>query len=275
MKFGLDVPTTGEYADARILAQLAVDAEAAGWDGFFVWDVLPQTTAIIDPWISLTAIALQTSRIRIGVLATPLARHRPYLVAQRLANLDQLSQGRVICAVGLGHSEETFAAFSEETSLVARAEQLDEGLEILAGLWTENDFSYKGRYNTLNSITLLPKPVQTPPIPLRGAGGWPHRSPFRRAAQWDGVCLKSINVEKHKWLTVEDFRDCLAYINEHRTSNAPFDVIMSGETPTDTHQGAAIVRPFAEAGATWWVEEGLGWSLEEFRERVRSGPPRE
>lgn len=221
MKFGLDVPTTGEYADARILAQLAMDAEAARWDGFFIWDVLPQTTAVLDPWIALTAIALQTSRIKIGVLATPLARHRPYLVAQRLANLDQLSQGRVVCAVGLGHSEETFAAFSEQTNVGVRAKQLDEGLEILAGLWTENDFSYKGLYNTLNAVTLLPRPVQTPRIPLWVAGGWPHHAPFRRAAQWDGVCLKSINVEKHKWLTVEDFRDCLAYIHEHRIRMLP------------------------------------------------------
>ncbi len=85
MKFGLDVPTTGDYADARVLAQLAVEAEAAGWDGFYIWDVLPGSSAVIDPWIALTAVALQTSRIKIGLLATPLARHRPYLVAQRLS----------------------------------------------------------------------------------------------------------------------------------------------------------------------------------------------
>lgn len=274
MKFGLDVPTTGDYANARVLAQLAREAEAAGWDGFFIWDVLPGGSAVIDPWIALTAIALQTSRIKIGLLATPLARHRPYLVAQRLANLDHLSQGRVVCTVGLGHSEETFAAFHEETNKVVRAKQLDEGLEILAGLWTENEFSYKGQYNTLNAVTILPKPLQSPRIPLWVAGGWPLRAPFRRAAQWDGVCLKSVNVEKRKWLTVDDFRACLAYVQEHRTSNAPFEVIMSGETPADTQQGADIVRPFAEAGATWWVEEGLGWSLEEFQTRVRSEPPR-
>ena len=166
MKFGLDVPTTGEYADARILAQLATEAEAAGWDGFFLWEVLAHASAVIGPRVAISVIALQTSRIRIGVLATPLARHRPYLVAQRLTNLDKLSQGRVVCTVGLGHSEETFAAFHEETDQKVRAKQLDEGLEILAGLWTQNDFSYKGQYNTLNSVTVLPKPVQTPRIPL-------------------------------------------------------------------------------------------------------------
>src|SRR3712207_2370095 len=103
MRFGLDVPTTGEYADARVLAGLAADAEASGWDGFFVWDVMgvgEAPTPVVDPWIALTAIALQTSRIRLGLMVIPLARHRPWLVARRLANLDQLSGGRMICTVG-------------------------------------------------------------------------------------------------------------------------------------------------------------------------------
>ncbi len=274
MKFGLDVPTTGDYGNARILAQLAVDAEIAGWDGFFIWDVLPNNNNAVDPWVALTAIALQTARIKIGVLAMPLARHRPYLIAQRLANLDQLSQGRVICAVGLGYSEETFAAFHEERNTAIRAKQLDEGLAILDGLWTNDTFSFKGEYYTLNDISLLSKPVQLPRIPLWVAGGWPKYAPFRRAAKWDGVALKSINVEKGKWLMLDDFRACLAYIQEQRTQDTPFDVVMSGETPLDIQQGIDIVRPFQEAGATWWVEEGLGWELAEFRERIRSGPPR-
>jgi len=91
MKFGLDVPTTGAYADARVQAQLALEAEAAGWDGFFIWDTLLGAEAIIDPWIALTAIALHTSHIKIGLLALPLPRHEPRAVAGQLANLDQLS----------------------------------------------------------------------------------------------------------------------------------------------------------------------------------------
>src|SRR5690349_14349952 len=131
MKFGLDVPTTGQYADARILAQLAAEAEAAGWDGFFLWDVLLGDQPIIDPWIALTAIALQTSRIKIGLIVLPLPRHRPWLIARQLANLDQLSQGRVICIVGTGHSERDFSSFGEEADPVIRAQQLDEGLQVL------------------------------------------------------------------------------------------------------------------------------------------------
>ncbi len=273
MKFGLDVPTTGDYGNALVLAQLAVDAENAGWDGFFIWDVLPDNNSAVDPWIALTAIALQTSHIKIGLLATPLARHRPYLIAQRLANLDQLSQGRVICTVGLGDSEETFAAFNEERNSVIRAKRLDEGLAILDGLWKQDTSSYTGEYYTLNNVSLLSKPVQVPRIPLWVAGGWPKHAPLRRAAKWDGLALKSINVEKQKWLTLDDFRASVAYIQEQRTLDAPFDIVMSGETPNDRQQGIDMVHQFQEAGATWWVEEGLGWELGEFRDRVRSGPP--
>ncbi|GCE21709.1 LLM class flavin-dependent oxidoreductase [Dictyobacter kobayashii] len=273
MKFGLDVPTTGAYADARVLAQLALEAEVAGWDGFFIWDVLPESQPVIDPWIALTAIALQTSRIKIGLLVAPLARHRPYLVAQRLANLDQLSGGRIICTVGLGASEEMCVAFGEESKPTVRARQLDEGLAILAGLWSEDPFSFNGEHYKLHQVSLHAKPLQTPCIPLWVAGGWPRRAPFRRAAQWDGVSLKSIQVEKNQWLTLDDFRSCLAYVRAHRSRSTPFEVVMSGETPSDRAQGIAIVTPFQEAGATWWVEEGLGWSLEEFRARIHHGPP--
>jgi len=277
MQFGLDVPTTGAYADARVLAQMAADAEEAGWDGFFVWDVLGTSgpsAPVLDPWIALTAIALQTTRIKIGVVATPLARHRPWLVAGRLANLDQLSQGRIICAVGLGHRAEDFTAFGEASDPPTRAGELDEGLEILAGLWTQDAFSFAGQYYTLDGVTLDPKPRQTPRIPLWVAGGWPRRAPFRRAARWDGVCLKSVHADTRTWLTLDEFRACRTYVLAQRTLDTPFDVVMSGETPEDRQEGIARARAFAEAGATWWVEEGLGWALDELRPRIAGGPPR-
>ncbi len=278
MRFGLDIPTTGEYADARLLARLAAEAEGAGWEGLFVWDVLrggqaaPQ--AVLDPWIALTAIALATRHMRIGTLVTPLARHRPWLVARRLANLDQLSSGRVICAAGLGHLPADFAAFGENAEPVARAEKLDEGLAILAGLWSDEPLSFAGRHYTLHDAHLLPRPVQTPRIPIWAAAGWPHRGPLRRAARWDGLCLKSRRADTRRPLTAGDLRECLAYTLAHRSASGPFDVAVSGETEHDPHAAGDAVRPFAEAGATWWLEEGLGWSHDELRARILAGPPR-
>lgn len=274
MKFGLDVPTMSAYADARVQAQLALEAEAAGWDGFFLWDVLLGSEAIIDPWIALTAIALQTSHIKIGLLALPLPRHRPWLVARQLANLDQLSAGRLICIAGLGDTESVFTDFGEEGSAQVRAKKLDEGLSILAGLWENEQFSFEGEYYTLKDVTLHPRPVQSPRIPLWAVGGWPNRAPFRRAARWDGVCLKGIHLETGEVYTLEEFRECVAYLRAHRNSDASFEIAMSGETPLDQEMGREMVRPFQEAGATWWIEGGYGLSFDAFRERIRCGPPR-
>ena len=100
MKYGLDIPTTGEYADPRKLVDLAAEAEAAGWDGFFLWDVLfaegQFAVPVVDPWIALAAIALCTQRIKIGAMLTPLPRRRPWQVARQTVALDHLSQGRLI-----------------------------------------------------------------------------------------------------------------------------------------------------------------------------------
>ena len=91
MRFGLSLPNVGVYADARALADLAREAEAAGWDGVFLWDSLHGDPAhpvpIIDPWVALTAIALATGRVRLGPMVTPVARRRPWVLAQVMAEL--------------------------------------------------------------------------------------------------------------------------------------------------------------------------------------------
>jgi alkanesulfonate monooxygenase SsuD/methylene tetrahydromethanopterin reductase-like flavin-dependent oxidoreductase (luciferase family) len=280
MRFGLDVPTTGEFADPRALASLAAEAEAAGWDGFFVWDVFfgrDEGVAVADPWIALAAVALATSRMRIGPLASPLARRRPWLVARQIATLDHLSSGRMTLAAGLGFNPRDFAAFGEPDSPATRARALDESLDVLAGLLSGVCFSYQGEHYTVDRATLSPRPIQEPRIPIWVAGGWPNRAPFRRAARWDGVCVKSWHQTKREPLSAEDFRACAAYTLERRAElgiDGPFDLIASGESPAEPDAAADAIRPYREVGATWWVEEGLGWTFDEFRARVLAGPPR-
>ena len=66
MKYGLYLPNFGPFGDARTLAQLASDAEAAGWDGFFIWDHIARAwvTEVVDPWVALAATAMRTTRLR-------------------------------------------------------------------------------------------------------------------------------------------------------------------------------------------------------------------
>lgn len=176
-------------------------------------------------------------------------------------------------SAGLGHIERDFAAFGEASNPKLRAQQLDEGLEILTGLWTNDSFSFTGEHYTLNEVNLPARPVQSPRIPLWVVGGWPRRAPFRRAARWDGICFKAINHETGEWLTLDEFKTALAYTQAHRTHTTPFEVVMSGETPLDQEAAREKVCPFQDAGATWWVEGGYGFTLDEFRERIRNGPP--
>ena len=269
MQFGLDVPTTADYADPRLLAQLAVDAEAAGWHGFFIWDVLDG----VDPWIALTAIALATTRIRIGTMVLPLARHQPWLVAKRLAELDHLSGGRVVCTVGLGDRAEVFSQVGANPDPRVRAAQLDEGLAVLQQVWTTADASYHGQHYRLDRATITPRPLQTPHLPVWVAGGWPRRAPFRRAARWDGISFKSINADSRAWLSIAEFEAGVAYVRQQRSIRSPFDVVMSGDTSGARDTARAKVQAFSRAGATWWVEEGFGWTYADFRDHIRLGPP--
>ena len=105
MKFAIYVPNFGPFGNARVLADLAREAESAGWDGFFIWDHViwssPEEQPVVEPWVALTAIAMATERIRIGPIITPLPRRRPWQVARQAASLDQLSGGRLILGVGV------------------------------------------------------------------------------------------------------------------------------------------------------------------------------
>jgi alkanesulfonate monooxygenase SsuD/methylene tetrahydromethanopterin reductase-like flavin-dependent oxidoreductase (luciferase family) len=169
MKYALDVSIAGDYADPRLLASLAADAEASGWDGFFLWDAIfaeSSTVPMGDPWISLAAIATSTKRIRIGALVTPLARRRPWQIARETVALDHLSGGRVTFGVGLGYQDLDFDAFGEDPDPRTQAQKLDEALEVLEELWSGRRVSFSGRYYRVNGVKFLPKPLQKPRIPF-------------------------------------------------------------------------------------------------------------
>lgn len=120
-------PFNGAYTNLHALAKLAAEAEDAGWDGFFLQDVLFAPEPLADPWIALTAVALRTQHMRIGVLLTPLPRRRPWQVARTAVTLDHVSNGRLIFGAGLGFQAPDFTPFGEEYDPKIRAEKLDEG----------------------------------------------------------------------------------------------------------------------------------------------------
>lgn len=138
MKHAVNLPNMAEPA---ALVDLAVTAERAGWDGVFLWDHVAYAEDVglplVDPWVVLGAIAQATTRVRLGTMVTPIARRRPWRVAQEVTTLDHLSGGRAVLGVGLGWPDrEDFANFGEPDDHVERAAMLDEGLEVIDALWS-------------------------------------------------------------------------------------------------------------------------------------------
>lgn len=278
MKYAFDTPQFGSYADPRLLAQLAHEAEDSGWDAFFLWDHIQVgwPDAVADPWIALAAIATATSRILLGPIVTPIFRRHPWKLARETVTLDHLSGGRLVLGVGLG--DDVFGeirTFDGPMDPKTRAGMLDEGLAVLLGLWSGEKFSFEGKYWRVRDAQFLPAPVQKPRIPIWVAGTWPRKPPFRRAARFDGILPISGDIETP--LMPAQVRDLIAFIKSVRTSDAPFEVIQSGDTTGENaEQARAIVAPYEEAGATWWFESPLPWRtpLEKVRARIRMGPPR-
>jgi alkanesulfonate monooxygenase SsuD/methylene tetrahydromethanopterin reductase-like flavin-dependent oxidoreductase (luciferase family) len=284
MRYAIDIPNFGDFANPRLTAEVAREAEAAGWDAVWVWDHIMRDPADphADAWLLLAAIALATERIRFGPMVTPLARRRPWQVARQAVTLDHLSRGRLTMGVGSGSSNREFTAFGDEGDLRVRAAMLDEGLAIIEGLWTGRPFSFKGTYYHIEDATFLPTPIQQPRIPIWVGATWPIRAPMRRAARWDGVWpLRRAPDGTSSPLSPSEIRSACETIAEERAAaglaREPYDVLVHGITPADdTAAAAATARSFADAGATWWAERinvSRG-TLAQMRERVQAGPPR-
>ncbi len=286
MKYGLTLPNGGEWGDARSLGELARLAEQAGWDGVFLEDYVVwqghQDVPTCDPWVALAAMAMQTRRVILGTTITPLPRRRPWQVARETVTLDHLSNGRLILGVGIGDTyldKTSFAAFGEVTDARTRGQMLDEALDVLTGLWSGEPFSYEGRYYHVKNAQLLPRPVQTPRIPIWVGGGFPLKRPTQRALRWDGACMyrQSVAGELEQDWTPEDMRKLRALAERERGTAKPFDIVVGGRhRGDDWEKERAFIRSLADAGATWWAEyippSMGGWEVA--REIASRGPLR-
>jgi alkanesulfonate monooxygenase SsuD/methylene tetrahydromethanopterin reductase-like flavin-dependent oxidoreductase (luciferase family) len=273
------LPNLGDYGDPVLLVELARRAEDAGWEGVFLWDHIVYNEPgwpAADPWVAAGAIAASTERVRLGVLITPLARRRPWKVARETASLDVLSGGRLVVGAGLGglgargHAE--FAAFGDEADPRVRAELLDEGLDILTGLWSGEPFSFEGRHHRIEETIFLPRPLQRPRPPVWIAGKWPRRPGFIRAARWDGVFPVFEGVGGSEMAPPEALAEAVRYTEKHRDTDGPFDVALEGLSEGPDPE---LIAAYEAVGLTWWIEK-LGWfrgSVDAMRERIERGPP--
>ncbi len=276
MKYGFVI----EGGDIHTIGELAQEAEAAGWDGVFIADAIAISVKNFpdipwyDPWIALSVMAMRTERVRIGTIITPVSRRRPWKLVRETVTLDHLSGGRLTLGVGLGAASDDggFYKVGEAMDIKIRAERLDEGLAIMDGLWSGKPFSFSGEHYRVEEMSMLPRPAQSPRIPVWVVGVWPKMKSMRRALDWDGIIPQKYKSMER--MTPAEIQEMKQFIDERRTRTTPFDIVVGGVTPGGNRKRAVkIVRPFAEAGATWWLESVMA-SMDALRARIKQGPPR-
>jgi hypothetical protein len=274
LKFGVTLP----YGDPQLAAALARAAEDAGWDGVFVGDAV----WCQDPLIQLAAAACATSRIRLGtmVLAAPLRQPR-HLASESVA-LDRLSQGRLILGLATGATWMGWQGFPDEvTGTRARAEMLDEMIDILTRLHQREQFDYDGKHYRVRLSQVDPQhyppaPLQQPRVPIWIPGVWPRMKSMQRVLKCDGLLPAKMNAEgKFEDVTPDDVRAMKAYIDAHRTLTTPFDIVVEGKTAgLSAAEKQEKLDAWQAAGITWWVESLWGSSEEETRAIIHQGPPK-
>lgn len=238
MHYMITLGAAGADRDPPTMAELVTLAEASGWDAILLEDYIvypgAQVPPTFDPWIVLAAMAVTTTRIRLGTMVTPLTRRRPWKLASEAVSLDHLSGGRVILGVGAGDSREpNFMAAGEPTERQVLAERLDEGLRL--------------------SLT----PLQKPRIPIWIGGDGQVSGVRRRLVRWDGWCVYkgTPGTDAYCPMTPDDVCYLVATVVRERGTSEGFKVCVGGrERGPDWDKEREYIRSLAAAGATWWQE---------------------
>jgi alkanesulfonate monooxygenase SsuD/methylene tetrahydromethanopterin reductase-like flavin-dependent oxidoreductase (luciferase family) len=269
MRYGIYVPSFGSYGDPAGLRDLAVAAEAAGWDGFFMWDLIgPEDyePPVADPWVVLAAIAQATTTIQLGPMVVPLPRRRPSKLALEASTLQSLSGGRLILGLGTGVGWD-YTRFGESAKRSELASRLDEGAALLQELLSGEPVEHSGQYYQARGVRFPPADV-----PLWTSGFWPRKAPVRGAQGADGL-FPQIRDE------ADDFR--LPTPTEVRTIRSEY-IQAGGRADSDlaiwspSEAGAPAAEPakdYEQAGVTWWFQDGSELSPAELHVRIANGPP--
>ncbi len=176
VRFGIQTPQ--QHGSWQEIVALWREVDTLGFDSAWVFDhFLPifsdPTGPCLEGWTSLSALAMVTQRVRLGVMVTGNTYRHPAVLAKMATTLDIISQGRLILGVGAGWFELEHKTFGIPfPRMRERLQRLDEALTVITRLWTEQRVTFAGRYYQLTDALLNPRPVQQPHPPiLVGATG--------------------------------------------------------------------------------------------------------
>lgn len=273
--FGLHLPsythpdTPPEQLFDRVVAQ-ATAAEAAGFDLVTVMDHLYQIAGIGGPdepmlegWLTLAAIARETSRVRLGTLVTGVTYRNPALLAKEVTTLDVISGGRAILGLGAAWNDVEHEGYGFEFPPVRdRMDRLDEALAIIKAMFTEDRPSFHGDHYRIERAYNVPRPIQAGGPKILVGGGGEQRT-LRIAAKyadmthWFSIGLDAL---KHKTEVLERYCEEIGRDPStiERTIGAPVIVVESeadGKVFLDAMPPER--RPFVNVGRPEQAAEGL------------------
>ncbi|MFQ5941813.1 MAG: LLM class F420-dependent oxidoreductase [Nitrososphaerales archaeon] len=206
MKIGLFLPQVGEQATKENVVKLAKEAEKEGFDSLWVlerllWPINPKVPypvtpdgslpteykTVLEPLDLLTFVAANTEKISLGTSVIDMLYHTPVVLGRRVATLDFLSQGRVLCGLGIGWSKDEYEV--SNVPFEHRGARADEFIEALKRIWSNDVVEFDGKYYKIPSSVIGPKPIQKPHPPIY-IGGFT-KGAFARIAKyaqgWIGV----------------------------------------------------------------------------------------
>jgi alkanesulfonate monooxygenase SsuD/methylene tetrahydromethanopterin reductase-like flavin-dependent oxidoreductase (luciferase family) len=198
MRFGFfdQLPCPPGYSEQQryrdILAQIEL-GDTVGFDTVWLGELHFSRgfSILADPLMVLAAAAQRTSRIRLGTAVTLLPMHNPVKIAEEAAICDILSDGRLELGVGRGTAPLHYAGYN--IPMEESRERFDEALDFLIGAWTNESFSFEGKYFRAQNLSVVPRPLQSPYPKLRIAANSPDTFPFAARRRFPIFATPMIN----------------------------------------------------------------------------------
>ncbi len=184
VRFGIAWGTqdpSSTWSEVRDFVQLV---EELGFDSFWAIDHPMAPVSGADCWTTLAVLAASTRKIRLGPLVSCVYYRSPALLARMAADVDRLSEGRLVLGLGIGDNQPEFARLGIPLPPPSERQQvLDETIQIVRGLWGTEPFTFEGRHFQVAEAYVRPGPIQQPYVPLLIAGGG-ERGTLRQVAQY-------------------------------------------------------------------------------------------